>query len=154
MNPYQKIIGFLKDNKIPYIETEHEPVFTSEQAAKVRGEKMSDGAKSLLLKAKGSFIMAILPGDCKLDSKKLKAILGVGNLRFALPEEVEKIMGCKIGACYPFGNIIGLATYADNFLMDNEKIVFNPGLHDRSIEIKWLDFLREVKPVMADISYR
>lgn len=152
MNPYQKIIDFLKENSISYAETEHEPVFTSDQAAKVRGEDINIGAKSLLIKAGGNFVMVVLPGGHKLDSKKLKNVLNVKDLRFALPEEVEKIMGCKIGACYPFGNIIGLATYADNTLMNNEKIVFNPGLHDHSIEIKWSDFLKNVHPIMADIS--
>jgi Ala-tRNA(Pro) deacylase len=151
-NPHEEIIKLLKTNNIDYKETEHEPVYTSEQAAKVRGISLSQGAKSLLLKSENDFILAILPGDRKLDSKKFKGLLKIKDFRFALPEEVKNKMGCEIGACYPFGNLIGLLTYVDNSLSKNEVISFNPGVHDRSIEIKWRDFYLVVKPKMVDIS--
>lgn len=135
INPYEEIINLLKTNNISYKETEHEPVYTSEQAAKVRGISVSQGAKSLLLKCESDFILVVLPGDRKLDSKKLKNLLKIKEFRFALPEEVKDKMGCEIGACYPFGNLIGLPTYVDISLSKNEIISFNPGLHTRSIEI-------------------
>jgi len=152
INPYEEIINLLKLNKIPYKEIEHEPVYTSEQAAKVRGISISQGAKSLLLKCEGDFILVVLPGDRKLDSKKLKSLLKVKDLRFALPNEVKDNMGCEIGACYPFGNLIGLPTYVDNSLSKNDIISFNPGLHTRSIEIRFRDFYSLVKPKIVDIS--
>lgn len=154
INPYEEIIKLLKTNKISYKEIEHEPVYTSEQAAKVRGISISQGAKSLLLKCKDNFILAVLPGDCKLNSKKLKNLLKIKGFRFALPEEVKEKMGCEIGACYPFGNLIGLPTYIDNSLSKNDIVSFNPGLHTRSIEIKWRDFHSLVKPKMVDISVK
>ena len=152
VNSYEKIINLLKTNNIPYKETKHEPVYTSEQASKVRGISISQGAKSLLLKCGNDFILAVLSGDRRLDSKKLKNILKIKNLRFALPEEVQDKMGCDIGACYPFGNLIELPTYVDNLLSKNDIISFNPGLHTHSIEIKWQDFYSVVKPNMVDIS--
>jgi len=152
INPYEEIINLLKINNIPYKEIKHEPVYTSEQAAKVRGISISQGAKSLLLKCGDDFILVVLPGDRKVDSKKLKSLLKVKDLRFALLNEVKDKMGCEIGACYPFGNLIGLPTYVDNALSKNDIISFNPGLHTRSIEIKFRDFYLLVKPKMVDIS--
>ena len=152
INPYEEIINLLKTNNISYKETEHEPVYTSEQAAKVRGISASQGAKSLLLKCKDDFILIVLSGDRKLDSKKLKNLLKIKEFRFALPEEVKDKMGCEIGDCYPFGNLIELPTYIDNSLSKNDIISFNPGLHTRSIEIKWQDFYSLVKPKMVDIA--
>lgn len=152
INPYEEIIKLLKINKISYKEIEHEPVYTSEQAAKVRGISINQGAKSLLLKCEDNFILAVLPGDCKLDSKKLKKLLKIKGFRFALPEEVKEKMNCEIGACYPFGNLIELPVYVDHSLSKNNIISFNPGLHTRSIEIKWRDFYSLAKPKMVDIS--
>jgi len=43
---YQKIINLLKDNHITYKTYQHEPVFTSEQAAKVRNTSLKQGAKA------------------------------------------------------------------------------------------------------------
>jgi Ala-tRNA(Pro) deacylase len=153
-NPYQEIVKLLKTCNIFYEDTEHEPVYTSAQAAQIRGISASQGAKALLLKSGNGFILALLQGDHRLDSRKLKSLLKIKNLRFASPEEVKDIMGCEIGACYPFGNLIGLPTYADNYLSANDTISFNPGVHTHSIEMKWQDFYSLVKPIMVDISER
>jgi len=152
VNPYKKIINLLKENNIFYKETKHKPVYTSEQASKTRGISMNQGAKSLLLKCENNFVLVVLPGNRRLDSKKLKNILKIKKFRFASSEEVKNKMGCDVGACYPFGNIIGLQTYADNLLSKNDIISFSPGLHTHSIEIKWHDFYLLIKPNIIDIS--
>jgi len=152
ISPYQKIIQLLNSHKIFYKEFKHQAVYTSEQAAKARGTPMHQGAKSLLLKGKQGFVLAVLPGDRKLDFKKLKNILGIKKIRFATTEEVREKMGCEVGACYPFGNIINLKTYVDESLSKNKLISFNPGLHTCSIEIQWNDFYLLVKPEIVDIA--
>lgn len=150
--PYEKIISFLKQHNVVFEEIEHEPVYTSEQAANVRGMSLESGAKSLLLKAGNDFVLVILPGNKRLDSKLLKSYLSVKNIRFATPEEVEKVMGCRIGACYPFGNLIGIRTLVDRSLTDCKEIFFNPGVHDKSIKMKWADYQITVKPELISVS--
>jgi len=152
VSPYEDIIGVLKANSIEYKELDHEPVYTSEDAAKVRGLSLESGAKSLLLKAKDRFILVVLPGSRKIDSKKLKNILNTKELRFANPAEVKNKMGCIVGACYPFGSIAHLETYLDNSMLGQSNISFNPGLHHKSIKIKLNDYLIIEKPQMVDIS--
>jgi|SRR5579884_15429 len=152
MIPYEKITNFLKSHNIAYEEIEHEAVFTSEQAAKVRGMSMNQGAKSLLLRSGGEFVLAVLPGDKRLDSKKIRQILGRKELCFATPEEVEKVMGCQIGACYPFGSLLNIRTLVDNSLSKNEIISFNPGVHTKSVKIRWEDYKSLTSPELVDIS--
>ena len=152
MKPFELIINFLKKSDITYQLIEHEPVFTSEQAAKVRGTRLSQGAKALLLKSAIGFALAVLPGNLRLDSGKMKILLGVKEFRFATPEEVEQVMGCKIGACYPFGNLINVRMLVDNELGNNKFISFNPGVHDKSLILKWQDYLKAVKPTLDDFS--
>lgn len=152
MNPYEEITNLLKNHNISYKEIEHEPVYTSEQAAKVRGISASQGAKSLLLKCDDSFVIAVLPGDRKLDYKKLEKHCGAKKCRFASPQEVKDKMFCEIGACYPFGHIISLSVYADPMLSENGVIDFNPGVHNRSIEMKWQDYCAIEKPHLVSIT--
>jgi len=152
MTAYEKIIGFLKENKVDFQEIEHEPVFTSEQANKVRSGSDSQGMKSLLLKGDGKYFLVVLPGIQRLDSRKAKDILGVKKFRFARPEEVVEIMGCEIGACYPFGNLINVPMYVDKFLSKNKAVSFNPGRHDRTINMKWKDYYMLVKPKLVGVS--
>lgn len=152
-NPYEEIVKLLRKNGVSFEEILHEPVYTSEQAAAVRGLDMHAGAKSLLLKAGAKFVLVVLPGDKKLDSKKLREHLKVKELRFAKPEEVKEIMGCEIGACYPFGSIAGVKMLADPTLQENEIISFNPGVHNKSIKIKWQDYLGLLEPAsLRDLS--
>jgi len=152
MNPYQEIIKTLKANSVKFEELEHEPVFTSEQAARVRGLSLDSGAKSLLLKADNDFILVVLPGSRKINSKKLKTKLAVKNLRFAAPEDVKLQMHCEIGACYPLGSIAKLVTYVDKSLFDQTSISFNPGVHTKSIKMSLKDYLNIENPKEINVS--
>lgn len=150
--PFELIISFLEAAGVKYRLIEHEPVFTSEQAARVRGISASMGAKSLLLKAEGGFMLAVLSGNLKLDVKKLEEFYNVKEARFAKLDEVKVVMGCEVGACYPFGNLIGVRMLVDNELAKNKEISFNPGVHNKSLIMKWEDYKAVVNPTMADIS--
>lgn len=151
-SPFESIVSFLKEGRIKFRLLEHEPVYTSEQAAKVRGVSADMGAKALLLKAGIEYFLAVLPGSLKLDVKKLEDYFGIKEARFAKPEEVKVVMGCEVGACYPFGNLIGVRMLVDNELARNKEISFNPGVHDKSLIMRWEDYKKVVKPTMADIS--
>ncbi len=151
-NPFEEIVKLLKQNAVEFETFNHEAVYTSEQAARTRGESLHSGAKSLILKAGDEFVMAILPGDLKLDSKKLKQILGIKDLRFARPEEVKELVGCEIGAVYPFGSIPGIKMVVDKRLGESEVIFFNPGLHDRTIKMRYEDYIKVTKPMIVEIT--
>ncbi len=150
-NPYSAIIDLLESHKIPFEIIEHEPVFTSDQAATVRGITADAGAKSLLLNADGKFVLCILPGSARLDSKKVKKLLGAKNLRFAKPEEVLAVMGCEVGSCYPFGNLLGITTFVDPSLSKHEIISFSTGVHTKSIKMQWKDYEKITKPNLTTI---
>lgn len=151
MKPYEKIIQLLTQNAVSYQEIEHEPVYTSEEAAAIRGLSMKEGAKSLLVKVDNSFYLFIIPGDKRLDSKKVKTLLSAKKLRFATAEEVKSQMFCEVGSCYPFGNIINIEQYVDSSFSENEFISFNPGIHTKSIRITWKDYQRLLSPKLANL---
>src|SRR5579884_2311728 len=88
----------------------HAPVFTSEEAAAVRGVPLASGAKALVVKAGDVFRLLVVPADRKLDGKKARAALGVKGLRFADRDEVERLTGLRPGSIPPFGSLFGLAT--------------------------------------------
>lgn len=147
---FEKIKQFLNTNKIEYEVISHEPVFTSEQAAKVRGSSIKTGAKALIFQADKKPIMIVVPGDKKVDARKFKDKFKIKDLAFAKPEEVEQIAeGVKIGAVHPLGNLCNLPVYVDKSLGRNKEIVFNAGRHDKSIKMSYQDYYRAVKPIIA-----
>jgi Ala-tRNA(Pro) deacylase len=149
---FDRLHAWLEQAGVTFGVLRHEPVFTSEQAAAVRGTPLSSGAKALVLKAGDRFVLAVLPADRKLDSKKAARALGGKGLRFASREEVEQLTGLQPGAIPPFGSLFGLATYCDPALAANASINFNAGAHDVSVQMSYEDYVRAEKPTLAGIT--
>lgn len=151
---YLQIKDILDKNMIKYQSYEHRAVFTSEEAAKVRNTRMSQGAKALVMIGDKKPLMVVLPADRKVDFKNVKKLLKIKNLEMAKPEEVKKLTGVEIGAVPPFGNLVGLPLYVDNSLTQEEEIVFNAGLHTKSIMMQSGDYLTVTKPILGDYSVK
>ena len=130
----------------------HEPVYTSEQAAAVRGVPLASGAKALVLKAGDAFVLAVVPADRKLDRKKARTALGSRSIRFASREEVEQITGLQPGSIPPFGSLFGLPTYCDPALGDNPSINFNAGDHAISVQMTYADYVALERPTPAAVT--
>jgi Ala-tRNA(Pro) deacylase len=136
----------LQEAGITFTVLRHQAVFTSEEAAAVRGTPLSSGAKALVVKADDNFLVLVLPADRKLDSKKARTSLGVKSLRFASREEVEQLTGLQPGSIPPFGSLFNLPTCCDPALALNESINFNAGDHCISVKMNYLDFIAIEKP--------
>ena len=149
---FGEIKRMLDKEKIQYKLFEHEPVFTSEQAAKVRRTPLRQGAKALIMFADNKPIMIVLTADRKVNTKKFKADYKIKDLRMATPEEVIDITGVQIGAVPPFGNIFNISSYTDKKLGENESITFNAGKHTKSIDMQYKDFEKVVKPIIGEFS--
>ncbi len=152
-NPFLTITNALDEAEVSYELLEHEPVHTSEEAAKVRDGLQETGAKSLLLKSEAGFVVAVLQGNARLDIKKITEYLGASKKpRFAKPEEVEEQMGCQVGACYPMAYLVQLRTIIDEPFTRKEYISFNPGVHNKTITMPMKDYLDLADPEIARIS--
>lgn len=149
---YAAIVRNLEETKIAYKAYEHEIVHTSEDAAKVRGTDLSEGAKAILLYADKRPVMAVVGGDKRIDFKTFKKIVGVKDLRMATPEEVEDVTSVPIGAVPPFGHIFNIPLYMDKDIETRDHVVFNAGLHTKSIRMKTKDFVSIARPTVETYS--
>src|SRR3989344_7272275 len=147
---FEKIKNLLDENKVKYEVSEHEPVYTSDDAARVRGVDIRSGAKSMIIRSDGKFYNFVLSAAKKIDWKKVKKILNGESASFASPEEVKKEIHCEVGSVPPFGNLYGLTVYCDRSLLENEYIDFNAGLHTISIRMKAKDWEKIVKPEVVE----
>lgn len=140
---FEEIISLLKKNNITYQLYEHEPVYTSKDAAKIL---------ALVLLADKKPVLLVLPGTKKVDIKKFEKDFSVKDLSFAKAEQVFKLTGLEIGAIPPFGNVMNLPTYVDKSLLNEEEIAFNAGAHTKSIKMKTKYFINLCKPIIASFS--
>jgi Ala-tRNA(Pro) deacylase len=138
----ERLERWLRERGARFRLIEHAPVFTSEEAARVRGTPIESGAKALVLIAHDRPVHVVLPGHRRVDNARLRAILGTRTLRFATPEELLTLTGCMPGAVPPFGNVFGLPVFVDEQLAHREEIAFNAGSNTMSIVMPCAEFLR------------
>ena len=146
---FQRVEGRLKQHAAAFDVLRHEPVYTSEEAAAVRGTPLSSGAKALICKGDEEFVMFVLPADRKLASKAIRRARGWRKLRFATGEEVEELTGLKPGSIPPFGSLFGLPTFCDSRLGENETINFNAGDHRISVSMAYVDYVKVEVPELG-----
>lgn len=67
------------------------------------GCRDTDLAKTILYKADGTLVAAMVRGDREINETKLKAYLGSGNLEMADEESVRSVSGAEVGFAGPVG---------------------------------------------------
>ena len=149
---FDRLSGFLQGKGVEFSVLQHAPVFTSEEAAAVRGTSLASGAKALICKADEQFVLIVLPADRRLASKQVRKEAGVKSLRFATREEVEQLTGLAPGSIPPFGSLFNLPTWCDSRLSEQSRINFNAGDHAVSISMTYDDFLQAETPQMGSYS--
>ena len=150
---YQTILSRIKASKIDsYKEYEHVSVLTSEEASKARGTTIEQGAKALVMYWDKKPMLVVLSAANSADLHALKNLYKVKDLRMASKEEVKQITNLEVGSIPPFGSLFKIPTYVDQKLGDNEEIVFNAGLHTKSIKIKYSDWLKLENPIVGIFS--
>lgn len=154
-----KILDILKEHKYWFEYLEHKPVIISRDAALVRPNySLQQGAKALIVRItkrsnEKCFVMLVVAGDTKFNSRKIRTELSIKDIRFARENEVSEItQGIQIGGIPPFGNLFDLPVYVDTGVLENEKIIFSAGDRRVSIAMYFKDYQALVKPIVVDMA--
>jgi aspartyl-tRNA synthetase len=144
---YDALIDLLNRAQVQYQLYQHEPAYTSEEAAGVRGDvDLHQGAKAMVLRVKDGHMLYVLPGDERADLKTVRAYLSYSNTKLESMDRLLEVTGLEAGAIPPFGSLMGMKTLISPTLGDNDEIVFSAGRHDRSIKMLYADFLKLERP--------
>ena len=144
---FKAIRDLLDREGIEYRTIHHEPTFTSEQSARVRGEDIRVGGKAILLKTGNQFRLFVLSAALKLDSAAVKKRFSVKRARFASADELEEQTGLVPGSIPPFGEpILPFELYVDESILENERIAFNAGSLTDSVIMSATDYVRVARP--------
>ena len=150
--PVKKLKNFLDEKKIKYVLVTHSPAYTAQEiaaTAHIRGKQV---AKTVMFIADGKIAMAVVPAVCKVDFDLLKKAAGAKKVELASEEQFKDMFpDCDVGAMPPFGNLYGMAVYADKKLEEDKEIAFNAGNHTELIRLAYSDYIKLVKPTLVDI---
>ena len=98
--------------------TEHEAVFTVEQARALRGEIPGGHCKNLFLKdKKGALWLVVCLEDAVIDLKALPALIGAARISFGKADLLAEVLGVEPGSVTPFA-LINDSSHRVNVVLD------------------------------------
>jgi prolyl-tRNA editing enzyme YbaK/EbsC (Cys-tRNA(Pro) deacylase) len=130
---------------------------TAEDAAAAIGCPVSAIVKSLVFVLIGADaseepVVALVPGDLRLDTVKLADAAGVTGSRRATLDEVRIATGYAAGGTPPFGHVTPLRVFADNRLRRNDPVWAAAGTPTTVFPISIADLDRLAAPLWSDVS--
>lgn len=145
---------------VPELETEihffPEGTKTAEDAAAAIGCPVSAIVKSLVFVVTGSDgeepVLALVPGDLRLDTARLAQAAGASESRRATLEEVRDSTGYAAGGTPPFGHSNPLRVFADPGLKRNDPVWAAGGTPSTVFPISIDDLDRLASPTWAPIT--
>jgi Ala-tRNA(Pro) deacylase len=149
MSVVDRLTEMLDQQGVAFQVRRHDPVYTSEEAARVRGTSLASGAKALVCKADGQFVMFVMPANRRLASKMVRKNESIRRLRFANRAEVAQLTGLQPGSIPPFGSLFDLPTWCDEALAEHSVINFNAGDHAVSISMSYADYVSVEQPKLG-----
>lgn len=148
----EKLHELLDQHDIAYERHTHERVVTAQRLAAAEQVSGWEVAKPVLLSISGELAMVVVPAAAEVDLDKCTELLGHNEVRLATEDEfVDTFADSEPGAEPPFGNLYGIPVFVDQSLQTQQRIVCRDGTHTSSITIAVADYVRVVKPEIADI---
>jgi len=156
---YSQLIAFLDQYAAQYRLIDHTPEGRTEIVSPMRGNALSQAAKCIILMVKigkkvTKYVLAVVPGDARVDLNAIKALIGGTYVSFASPDIAERLGGSVAGTILPFSFSPELELIVDPSLLENDEIYFNAARLDRSMVLKTSDYMVLSKPRLERIAIR
>jgi Ala-tRNA(Pro) deacylase len=154
---FDRLVALLSEAKANFRVIEHAAEGRSEAISVIRGNRPEQAAKAMVLDLRGGgggrrHVLAILPGNRKLDFAAVASLFEARKCGFASPETAQELTGCAMGSVPPFALNGNLAIVVDEGLLANDTLFFNAGRLDRSMELDAKDWLAVARPRIAKIA--
>ena len=153
---YDKLVSFLKQHNVSYREVHHVPEGRCELISEIRGNRLEQAAKSLVVMVKHGkkerhYYLAVVPGERSVDLQAIMKYSGGDGVMLAPADRALALSGCEMGSVLPFSFDPALELLVDPTIKNIDEIVFNAGQLDRSFFMNTQDYLRIANPTFLKI---
>jgi Ala-tRNA(Pro) deacylase len=148
---YDQLISTLDRGAARYRFIDHAPEGRTEIVSRYRGNTLASAAKCIVVQVKATkklsrYVLAVVPGDARVDLNAVMAFAGGKNAGFASTAKAESLAGSVSGTIMPFSFHPDLALVADPALLEHSEIFFNAARLDRSLALNTDDYVRLARP--------
>ncbi|MFC6886852.1 MULTISPECIES: YbaK/EbsC family protein [Actinomadura] len=153
---YGRLIGDLDAAGARYRLIDHAPEGRTDLVSALRGNDVAHAAKCLVVmvkvgKKRSRYVLAVVPGDARLDLQAVKTLLDGTYVAFASRDKAEELAGSVSGTVLPFSYHPQLEVIADPALLRAPELFFNAARLDRSIALATDDYVRLADPRVVPI---
>jgi Ala-tRNA(Pro) deacylase len=143
---------YLEEHEVHYEVLEHEPGFSAAAEARAAGVTPANAAKSVLLRDRGVYRLAVIPASERLALGKLRDLLASHDLRLATEREIASdFPAFEVGALPPLGPMLSMPEVVDARVLDHERVLCNAGDHRHSVLLDPHELVRATQAGVADI---
>lgn len=147
------VAEFLRQQDVAFEFIPHQNTYDAQRLAETLHVSGRDVAKTVLLRASGAYVVAILPADRSIDLESAARVLNTDQVELATEIEIaERCPDCEIGALPPFGSQYKMSTLVDESLASEDEIVFEGNNHHEAYRIRFADFRRLENPLVGDFA--
>lgn len=149
-----KVKEFLDKSGVKYELTHHVPAHSAQKVAAHEHEKGRYVAKPVIVMVDEKPVMCVLAAPHRVVMDKLREHFDTDKLRLAEEDEIRQLFpDCDDGAEPPLGNLYGLRTLMDEWLLTDDHIVFQAGKADAAVHMSMDDFREVAKPDIVDFAW-
>jgi Ala-tRNA(Pro) deacylase len=154
---YERFVALLDERGARYRLIDHAPEGRTELVSELRGNTLAAAAKCLVIMVKlgkrtTRYVLAVVPGDAKVDIAAVRSLLGGTYASFASVDKAEALAGSASGTILPVSFHPDLELVVDPGLVTHPEIFFNAARLDRSVALATDDYLRLANPRLAPIA--
>jgi Ala-tRNA(Pro) deacylase len=154
---YERLIALLDGKGAVYRLIDHAPEGRTEVVSAMRGNTLAQAAKCVVVMVKlgkktTRHVLAVVPGDRRVDLAGLKRLLGGTYAAFASRDVAERLAGSVSGTILPFAWHPELELIVDPALTEQPELYFNAARLDRSIAVATSDYLALAEPRLERVA--
>jgi Ala-tRNA(Pro) deacylase len=147
------VISALRDADVQFEVLSHRRTLTAASEARALGVLPQETAKTVVVRANGDVVRAVVPASERLDLHRLKEVLGTTEPRLVDEAELGRLYPeFELGAVPPFAGGHGDRVVVDIGLCTCEYLVLEAGTHDQSIRIRTSDLLDLANAQLGEIA--
>lgn len=156
---YNRLIALLEHESANFRLIDHAPEGRTDIVSGMRGHAVNEAAKCIILLVKvgkkvTKYVLAVVPGDARVDMDAIRRLMRATFLRFAEPEIAERLARSVPGTVLPFAFDPTLELIVDPEVAESETMYFNAARLDQSLALSTQDYLRIAKPRIVPIATR
>lgn len=142
MGVNQKLSAYLDSADKQWEPLSHSETLSSVDEARALGIDPDEVAKSLVLKGREGYALAVIPGGHRLDMHKVRDATGDKNTHLASEDDLARdFSDYELGAAPPTPGLLNVRGFVDPTVRSREWIVFAGGTHTDSVRMKTADLI-------------